>query len=151
MSTKTEATSSSVFEDTFPNIPPFPTDIPTAPLIRVSLSKLQNNDKVESERLFAASKDLGFFYLDLRDDELLGKEMLSQADQLFHVGEELFSLGREELSKYDYRPQGSYFGYKGIQTAVTDAKGTLDWNEFYNVCLSIHSRRHTHGSLSPSL
>jgi hypothetical protein len=114
-----------------PNIPPFPIDIPTAPLVRLSLAKLRS-DKAESDRLFTASQNLGFFYLDLRDDHQ-GEELLSEAEQLFKVGEELYELGREELAKYNYKNQGSYFGYKGIGRPIPEENGRLDWNEFYNV------------------
>jgi isopenicillin N synthase-like dioxygenase len=122
-------------DTTFPNIPPFPTTVPTAPLLRLSLSALCAHDAAESARLFSASKALGFFYLDLRNDPQ-GSQILSEADELFRVGEELFELGREELSKYDYSEQGSYFGYKGFGKAFVDDKGSLDRNEFYNVGLS---------------
>jgi isopenicillin N synthase-like dioxygenase len=122
--------------ESFPNIPPFPTTIPTAPLLRLSLSALRAHDVAESARLFSASKALGFFYLDLRNDPQ-GSQILSEADELFKVGEELFELGREELSKYDYSEEGSYFGYKGFGRAFADEKGSLDRNEFYNVSFQI--------------
>jgi hypothetical protein len=102
----------SILEEAFLNIPPFPSTVPTAPLLRISLSRLRANDAPESARLFSASKALGFFYLDLRSDEK-GQQILSEADTLFDIGEELFELGREELGRYDYSAQGSYFGYKG--------------------------------------
>src|SRR5271169_6261865 len=82
-----------------PNIPPFPTDIPIAPLTRLSLARLRS-DKAESNCLYNASKTLGFFCLDLRDDTQ-GKELLSEAEKLFRVGEQLHDLGREELVNYD--------------------------------------------------
>jgi isopenicillin N synthase-like dioxygenase len=116
---------------TFPHLTPFPNDIPTAPLLRLSLSKLRN-DPTESDRLFSASKDLGFFYLDLTGDSEGGK-LLQEADQFFALGPKLYDLGREELQKYDYKAQGSYMGYKGFGSAVVDDKGNLDRNEFYNV------------------
>jgi hypothetical protein len=50
----------------FPNIPPFPSTVPTAPLLRISLAKLLAHDTKEEERLWNACCDLGFFYLDLR-------------------------------------------------------------------------------------
>lgn len=117
----------------FPDLPPFPTDIATAPLHRLSLSKLRS-DATESDRLFASSKDLGFFYLDLRGDDE-GEKLLAEADQFFKLGPNLYDLGRDELQKYDYKAQGSYMGYKGFGSAVVDEKGNLDRNEFYNVRL----------------
>ena len=117
--------------DEFPHLPPFPSNVPTAPLHRLSLLKLRQ-DQAESRRLFASSKDLGFFHLDLRADPL-GEALLSQADELFDLGPKLFDLGREELQKYDYKTVGSYMGYKGFGGAVVDEEGNLDRNEFYNV------------------
>lgn len=117
----------------FTNIPPFPSNIQTAPLHRLSLSKLRD-DPTESDRLFSSSKDLGFFYLDLRNDKL-GESLLQESDQFFDLGPKLYNLGRDELQKYDYKAQGSYMGYKGYGTAVVDEQGNLDRNEFYNVCL----------------
>jgi len=117
---------------TFPHLTPFPSSIPTAPLHRLSLSSLRTSP-TESLRLFSASKNLGFFYLDLQNDDE-GEKLLKQADLLFGLGEKLYELGREELSKYDYKAQGSYMGYKGFGSAVVDEEGNLDRNEFYNVC-----------------
>ncbi len=116
----------------WPNLPPFPSNIPTAPLHRLSLSKLRSTTE-ESDRLFSSCKDLGFFYLDLRGDAE-GEKLLGEADELFDLGPKLYDLGRDELSKYDYKNVGSYAGYKGYGSAVVDEKGNLDRNEFYNVC-----------------
>lgn len=118
----------------FPDLPLFPTDIPTAPLHRLSLSRLRN-DPTESDRFFDSCKDLGFFYLDLRDDEA-GQVLLQEASELFGLAPKLYELGRDELQKYDYKGVGSYMGYKGYGSAVVDEKGNLDRNEFYNVSTS---------------
>ncbi|OQO06912.1 hypothetical protein B0A48_07478 [Cryoendolithus antarcticus] len=133
----------------YPNLPPFPSDIPTAPLLRISLSKLLSNDLTEITNLWNASRDLGFFYLDLRSPapsttkrdsahepsecDIDGSALLSSAEKLFSLGEKLFQLPTEEKLKYDFKDQGSYFGYKGIGAGVVDAQGTKDRNEFYNV------------------
>jgi isopenicillin N synthase-like dioxygenase len=116
----------------FPGLPPFPDDVPTAPLLRLSLGKLMAGDKAELERLFEASVDIGFFYLDLQDCEH-GTSLLKDADGLFKVGEELFELSLDEKKNYDFSAQNSYFGYKGQGVAVVDKQGNLDRNEFYNV------------------
>jgi len=115
----------------FPGLPPFPDNVPTAPLHRLSLTKLRS-DPEESLRLFSAAKDLGFFYLDLQEDEE-GKVLLDEANRLFAMAPKLYELGREELQKYDYKARGSYMGYKGFGSAVVDEQGNLDRNEFYNV------------------
>lgn len=51
----------------FDDIPPFPNDVPLAPLLRISLRKLISGEKDEIDRLWEACCELGFFYLDLRD------------------------------------------------------------------------------------
>ena len=86
----------------------------TVPLLRLSLRKLQDFDPVETERFFEASKDLGFFYLDFEGADN-GSEVLGDVDKLFAVGEELF---KENLTAYDFRPQGSYFGYISSLSSV---------------------------------
>ncbi|THY22002.1 Clavaminate synthase-like protein [Aureobasidium pullulans] len=51
----------------FHDLPPFPEDVATAPLLRISLSKLISGDEGETDKLWEACCRLGFFYLDLRD------------------------------------------------------------------------------------
>lgn len=50
----------------FDDLPPFPSDVPVAPLLRISLQKLLVGDQEEVDRLWDASCHLGFFYLDMR-------------------------------------------------------------------------------------
>ncbi|KAK5999593.1 hypothetical protein QM012_005250 [Aureobasidium pullulans] len=50
----------------FSDLPPFPEDVPTAPLLRITLSKLTQGDPKEISKLWKACCELGFFYLDLR-------------------------------------------------------------------------------------
>ncbi|KAL3422674.1 hypothetical protein PVAG01_06830 [Phlyctema vagabunda] len=114
----------------FPHLPPFPGDIPTAPLHRLSLVKLRDVPG-ESVKLFSSSKDLGFFYLDLRGDEL-GERILARAEKLFDVGFKLYDLGSHELRQYDHHSEGSYVGYKRYGAMKADDEGNADRNEFYN-------------------
>lgn len=120
----------------FNGLPPFPSDVTTAPLLRLSLSKLLTQDETEIERLMQASEEIGFFYLDLQEPSC-GNGLLDDADRLFQTGEDLFSLDLEEKRKYDFSSQNSYFGYKSQGAMVVDRKGNLDRNEFYNVLMSI--------------
>lgn len=133
----------------FHELPPFPSHIPTAPLLRLSLQKLLDHDADEEKGLFRACCEVGFFYLDLRgaqpprrdsihqdqneDDEINGDGLLRNADELFKLGEQVFRLPTEEKQTYDFKDQGSYFGYKGLGAGIVDAQGTRDRNEFYNV------------------
>ncbi|RMX72420.1 hypothetical protein D0869_14638 [Hortaea werneckii] len=135
----------------FDDLPPFPENIPTAPLLRLNLNRLLQGNKQETEKLWNTCRDIGFFYLDLRngqagkrdsvqeeDDEAVasqldGDGLLEDAAHLFTLGEKLFMLPTEEKQQYDFKDRGSYFGYKGLGAGVIDSKGTRDRNEFYNV------------------
>ena len=110
--------------------PPFPDDVPMAPLLRLSLHKLLRRDEAEVERFSRACEDLGFFYLDLEGD---GDSLLRDANGLFDVAEALCDLPSEEKERYDYSGEKSYFGYKAQGAAIIDRNGNLDRNEFYNV------------------
>lgn len=126
MTTQTEVNS-------FPDLPPFPDTVQTAPLLRLSLEKLLSHDEVEIQRLFQACVEIGFFYLNLEDSKT-GSSLLKDADHLFQVGEKLFDLDLDEKKKYDFTEQKSYFGYKAQGANYADKNGNLDRNEFYNVC-----------------
>ncbi|KAL4904965.1 hypothetical protein BDW74DRAFT_185433 [Aspergillus multicolor] len=116
----------------FSGLPPFPDDVPTAPLLRLSLKALLAGDEAEMQRLVEASEEIGFFYLDMRDAGALS-QILEDADKLFDIGIGLFQLPLEEKKKYDFSSQKSYFGYKAQGATVVDREGNLDRNEFYNV------------------
>ncbi|KAI7287066.1 Clavaminate synthase-like protein [Hortaea werneckii] len=141
----------------FDDLPPFPENVPTAPLLRLDLNRLRQGNPQETEELWKACRDIGFFYLDLRDGQarkrdsfqesetddndeaavvstqLDGNGLLEDAAQLFSLGEKVFMLPTEEKQEYDFKDRGSYFGYKGLGAGVIDSKGTRDRNEFYNV------------------
>ncbi|KAH8725451.1 oxidoreductase [Phaeosphaeriaceae sp. PMI808] len=124
--------------NTFSNLPPFPDNIPIAPLLRISLEKLIAHDSVEEDRCWKACCDLGFFYLDLRtssDDAhaIDGLALQRNADQLFDVMKHFYDLDIQVKAQYDFKEQGSYFGYKGYGEGYVDKLGTRDRNEFYNI------------------
>ncbi|PNS20417.1 UPF0676 protein [Sphaceloma murrayae] len=54
----------------FPDLPPFPQDVSTVPLLRIKLTELLKGDEAEIDRLWKASCELGFFYLDLRPENI---------------------------------------------------------------------------------
>lgn len=134
----------------FPDLPPFPEDVTSAPLLRISLDRLRSGDEAEVDRLWKACCELGFFYLDLRataggikdakSPEIDTQKLLSTVDDLFKVGDDLLDLPVSEKIKYDFKAKGSYFGYKGYGDGVLDSKATRDRNEFYNVRCSYISR-----------
>ncbi|KAL5002039.1 hypothetical protein BDV10DRAFT_202936 [Aspergillus recurvatus] len=116
----------------FSGLPPFPDNVPTAPLLRLSLKALLAGDEAEIQRLSKACEEIGFFYLDMRDAGTL-TQILEDANKLFEIGADLFELPLEEKEKYDLSSKKSYFGYKAQGAAVVDRQGNLDRNEFYNV------------------
>ena len=79
--------------------PPFPTDVPTAQVTRVSLSKLLSNDKAETDALFEACKTSGLFMVAL-DDGAQGEELIGDASNVFRAGEKIFDLDYDEKMKY---------------------------------------------------
>lgn len=119
--------------ENFEGLPPFPEDVQTAPLLRLSLEKLLAHDDGEFRRFCDACQDIGFFYLDLRGTPV-GDSIVEESDRLFGVGEDVFNLSLEEKQKFDFSKENSYFGYKAQGAAVVDRKGNLDRNEFFNVC-----------------
>ena len=133
--------------ESFPDIPPFPDFIPTAPLVRISLRKLVEGDVAEEERFWEACCSLGFFYLDMRtgnsgpipvdgvkDNAVDGDTLLREADGLFAFMKRLYDLPVEEKQQYDLKDKGVYFGYKGLGSGIIDKVGTKDRNEYWNVC-----------------
>jgi isopenicillin N synthase-like dioxygenase len=125
-------------QQAYENAPPFPDDVLTAPLLRLSLAKLIERDNEEIHRFVRACEDLGFFYLDLSGP---GDSIIADASRLFEVGEQLFELPLDEKKKYDFQKKGSYFGYKGYGANVIDKDGSLDRNEFYNVGFAVAAFR----------
>ncbi|EED22981.1 oxidoreductase, 2OG-Fe(II) oxygenase family, putative [Talaromyces stipitatus ATCC 10500] len=114
------------------SLPPFPDDVPTILLDRLSLTKLLRYDSDEYRKFCRACENIGFFYLDLRN-EGQGDSILSDADELFKISEQLFALDFEEKSKYDHSKKRSYYGYKPLGAGQVDEKGNLDSVEFYNI------------------
>lgn len=127
----------------FATLPPFPSNIPTAPLLKISLSNLLQKNASEEQKLYSACRDLGFFYLDLQSPPSTappdtgsagpGSALLSTSSQLFTLGQEIFALPLEEKLQYDLSSQNSYFGYKGYGAGVIDSNGTRDRVEFWNI------------------
>ncbi|EJU03509.1 oxidoreductase [Dacryopinax primogenitus] len=113
-------------------LPPFPDDIKTAPLVTLYLAKLLSHDVEEHARLFKASKNLGFFYLDMRGCPE-GETLLKGKDALFETAEEFHTLPLDEKLKCDYASRGTYAGYKGVGREVIDRLGTRDRNAIYNM------------------
>lgn len=138
------ATADSEDDLVFHDIPPFPgehdyppcealtdevlkEDAPIAPLLRLSLKRLMDNDPEEVDKFWQASRDLGFFYLDcrgaiqnskrdsahdlpestLQEGKINGDGLLKDAEALFELGKQVFALPLEEKEPYDYAKSGT--------------------------------------------
>jgi isopenicillin N synthase-like dioxygenase len=111
--------------------PPFADGLTTAPLVSISLSKLEADDAAESRTFFKASKELGFFYLSM-EGSALGEKLVSQAEQLHIVQKEFHSLPDQEKDKVAREKIDPFFGYRLLgKTELED--GTVQRNENYNV------------------
>ncbi|KAF7318638.1 Clavaminate synthase-like protein [Mycena chlorophos] len=108
------------------NLPPFPDDIPTHPLLVIDYALLKAGDPAEVERLWTAATSLGFWYLKNHetDEEVRG---------MFEMGAETMALPMEEKMRYEQGDDGISFGYKAAGGNAVDASGTLDTAQFINV------------------
>jgi isopenicillin N synthase-like dioxygenase len=113
--------------------PPFASDLHTAPLVSISLAKLESNDAAESSAFYEASKELGFFYLDMEGSSL-GENIVSEAEQLHVVQKQFHALPNEVKEKYLREKIDPFFGYR-IFVEKTYEDGTIGRNENYNVSL----------------
>lgn len=97
-------------EKLFENIPPFPDDIPTAPIASISLSALRSGDESTARNLLEACQKLGFFLLDLRGDAL-GETLVTEIDQLMGgVGVDIMGLPVDVKKQYHVDVPRSFEG-----------------------------------------
>jgi isopenicillin N synthase-like dioxygenase len=121
-------------------LPPFPDDVPTAPIARISLSKILANDPSESAACLEACRTHGFFYLDLTS-ATLGKSLVEESEELLQLSYRAFDHPLEEKDKYALVKGVSLFGYKEAGTVKqTDPSLRPDTTEFFNV-----GKDHMHG------
>lgn len=113
-------------------LPPFPEDITTAPLVSISLAKLEASDAAESSAFFDACKKLGFFYMDMSGSSL-GEKIVSGAEQLFQLQKEFFIAPNEEKETYAREKIDPFFGYRHGNLKTLNEDGTEKRNETYNV------------------
>ena len=89
--------------------PPFPEDVPTIEIPKVSLQKLLAEDSPTSAQLFEASKTYGFFHLDL-NDSIQGNEYLEDVEDMFELDRRLHDLDVDEKMSWEYNPPKKLFG-----------------------------------------
>jgi isopenicillin N synthase-like dioxygenase len=94
--------------------------VPNASLLVIDYNLLVQRDLAEFRRLYQASIELGFFYLD--------------PTPIFTLAEKVFELPVETKMKYAMDGKnGVYFGYKAVGSMFADRKGTPDRIEFWNI------------------
>ncbi|EJD04538.1 Clavaminate synthase-like protein [Fomitiporia mediterranea MF3/22] len=107
-------------------LPPFPDDIPTHPLLVVDFELIKGGDVQEIDKLWKAATELGFWYLKNHNAD-------NEAEAMFEMGAETMDLPLDEKMKYEQGDGGSSFGYKAAGANATDEYGNLDTVEFINV------------------
>ncbi|KAJ3561262.1 hypothetical protein NP233_g10301 [Leucocoprinus birnbaumii] len=107
-------------------LPDFPNDVPTHPLLVIDYALLKENDPAETARLWEAATRLGFWYLKNHGVEIEVKEM-------FDLGVETMALPFDEKMKYDQGNDGNSAGYKAAGSNAVDASGEKDTVEFMNI------------------
>jgi hypothetical protein len=112
--------------------PPFPTDITTAPLVSISLSKLEAGDQVESNAFYEAAKNLGFFYMKLEGSSL-GERIVDGAERLHKIQQEFFKRPNDEKEEFAREKIDQFFGYRKVELSLKNDDGTPRRNETYNV------------------
>lgn len=111
--------------------PPFATNLATAPLVSISLHDLETNNTTASSALYTASKDLGFFYLDM-SNSALGEELVSQAEALHLVQKQFSALPNPVKEDYLREKIDPFFGYR-ILGGWPQPDGSIGRNENYNI------------------
>lgn len=116
--------------------PPFPSDLPTAPLLSLSLRELESSAAPAevTARLFAACRDVGFFYLDLTDSAL-GGTILHAAEELHVLQQRFFALPHEAKDAFGQDRVDPFFAYRwtACTEGVRDAWGRAGRREMYSV------------------
>ena len=116
--------------------PPFPKDLPTAPLGSISLQTLEDASSSfpECATLFEACRTLGFFYLDLTGSEL-GESILRESEELNKLQQQFYALPHESKDEYGQDKVDPFFSYRWTQCTdgVRDAWGRPGRREMYSV------------------
>ncbi|KAL1752676.1 hypothetical protein FB107DRAFT_219450 [Schizophyllum commune] len=145
--TPLSAASTAVFPSPSPpSYPPFPTDVPTHPLIIIDYERIRAGDSAEVDQLWKAATTIGFWYLKNHGTD-------AEVDKVFAMGDAFMRLPIEEKMKYEQGDEGNSFGYKYAGANATNAAGARDTIEFLNIAqdhvpLDITSH-HTFPSTSP--
>lgn len=103
----------------FDRCPKFPSDAPVADLAVISLQKLRENDGGETEILYEACREQGFFLLDLQGSKE-GQRLLKDAERMYDLASEVFELDEEILDQYPFSAPKSLIGYVVLHPYTLD-------------------------------
>ncbi|THH03266.1 hypothetical protein EW145_g6394 [Phellinidium pouzarii] len=109
-------------------LPPFPDDISTHPLLIVDYELIKASDAQEIDKLWKAATGLGFWYLKNHGTD-------REVDNMFEMGEETMKLPQDERLKFYHKgikSPGS-FGYKTAGEYMTDQDGTPDTIDYISI------------------
>ncbi|PQE23088.1 2OG-Fe(II) oxygenase family protein [Rutstroemia sp. NJR-2017a WRK4] len=117
-------------EDYYPV--PFPNDVPTIPLAKISISNLLSGNEEEANTLFRVCTNEGFFYLDLTA-EPRGQKFSNEAQKLHHVAKDVFqNVSIDE--KLSFKPfDGAAHLDTGYKCTSLDEERKPDRVEFLNI------------------
>lgn len=101
--------------------------VTVAALHTISLSKLNNKDPAEIERLREAASKTGFFYLDLRGDSE-GDKVLKDLPAVYRVADEYFGQA-EEVKVKDARTDIEPSQDLGFKSSDCDETFEISWDE----------------------
>ncbi|KAF9225088.1 Clavaminate synthase-like protein [Gyrodon lividus] len=107
-------------------LPPFPTDVPTHPLLIIDFELIKAGDRVEIDRLWEAATTIGFWYLKNHDAD-------KEVNVMFDMGAETMALPLEEKMKFERGGEGQSCGYKYAGSSAVGPSGQADHVEFITV------------------
>ncbi|KAF5586679.1 gibberellin 2-beta-dioxygenase 8 [Fusarium subglutinans] len=114
-------------------LPPFPDDVPTVPIARISYSKLKCSDEHEMIKVLKASKSDGFFYLDLTDNPA-GQSLLRDTENVLAISKRALNIPLGKKMECVAERGKQMFGYKPAGAVKqTDEDARPDTTEFFNV------------------
>lgn len=96
-------------QKSFVDLPPFPDDVPVAPIHTIPLSSLRAGDENAAKSLLAACQELGFFLLSLEGDSI-GDELIQEIDRLFLLAQEIMALPIDVKQQYLHDAPRSFLG-----------------------------------------
>ncbi|KAI0766207.1 Clavaminate synthase-like protein [Trametes elegans] len=108
------------------NLPPFPENVTTHPLLVIDYELLKARDSNEIATLWKAGTELGFWYLKNHGVD-------EEVSKMFDTGAETMALPFEEKMNFEQGDEGFSFGYKARGATVIDESGAPDTVEFVNI------------------